>query len=139
MADGIAASIQIAASALEAQSARVRVIAQNVANAQSTSLQPGGDPYRRQTITFGSEYSRQLDADLLTIRRIGADQGDFPTTYDPSHPAADADGYVKTPNVNPLIESADLREATRAYEANLAVVEGSRELFQQTLDLLSRF
>lgn len=139
MADSITASMRIAASALEAQSSRVRIIAENIANASSTSLQPGGEPYRRQTITFGAEYDRQLDANLVTIRRYGEDQSDFGVVYDPSHPAANADGYYLQPNVNTLLEAADMREATRSYEANLAVVEGTRELFQQTLDLLSRF
>ncbi len=139
MAGSIEAVMQIAVSGLETQSSRIRVIAQNIANAESTSLIPGGEPYRRQTISFGEEFDRSLNASLSVVDRIGRDQSDYTIKYEPSHPAANEDGYVLYPNVNRLIETTDMSEATRSYEANLAMVENARDLFTQTLDLISRF
>jgi flagellar basal-body rod protein FlgC len=133
------ATMRIAVSGLDAQTARIRTVAQNMANAQSTSTQPGGDPYRRQIISFESEFSRQLNAQTVAIDEVDRDDSDFPLKYRPEHPAANADGYVAFPNVNPLIEAADMREAVRSYEANLSMMENARTLYQSTVDLMRRF
>jgi len=126
----------IAASGLRAQAGRMRVISENIANADSTASAAGGDPYRRKIPTFSSEFDRELDARVMKMGRIGQDQSDFKFKYDPSHPAADANGNVKFPNVNSLVEMTDLREAQRSYEANLNVVTATRRMIQRTLDIL---
>jgi flagellar basal-body rod protein FlgC len=131
-------SIAIASSGLKAQSMRMRVVAENVANANSTASTPGGDPYRRKTITFEAELDRSLGASLVEVKSIGVDRSSFKQVYDPSHPAADEDGYVKMPNVSTLIEMADMREATRAYEANLNMIEQARSMLMRTTDLIRR-
>ena len=129
-------SIAIAASGLRAQAGRMRVISENIANADSTASAAGGDPYRRKIPTFSSEFDRALDARVLKMGRISQDQSGFRSKYDPSHPAADASGNVKFPNVNSLVEMTDLREAQRSYEANLNVVTATRRMIQRTLDIL---
>lgn len=129
-------SIGIAASGLKTQAGRMRVISENIANAESTAQTPGGDPYRRKVPTFVSELDRQLGAQVLTLGRIRQDQSQFRTKYEPGHPAADANGNVKYPNVNSLIEMTDMREAQRSYEANLNVVSATRRMIQRTLDIL---
>ena len=129
-------SMQIAASGLRAQTGRMQVIAENVANADSTAQRPGGDPYRRKIPTFGSEVDRAIDARVVTIGRVRPDQSDFQLKYQPGHPAADANGNVKFPNVNSLIEMTDMREAQRSYEANINVIGATRRMIQRTLDIL---
>lgn len=129
-------SMRIAASGMKAQSARLRVTAENLANAESTSRTPGGDPYRRKTISFADRLDRALGAELVEVDRYGVDNTAFPLRYDPSHPAADEKGYVKEPNVNPLVELMDMREAQRSYEANLNAQQQARAMLQKTLDLL---
>jgi flagellar basal-body rod protein FlgC len=129
-------SISIAASGLKAQSGRMRVIAENLANADSTAPVAGGDPYRRKIPTFGSELDQQLDARLVALGRIERDKAPFREEYEPGNPAADARGYVKLPNVNSLVEQMDMREAQRAYEANLNVVGAARRMIARTLDIL---
>ena len=136
--DPISATMKIAASGLQAQSLRVRMTAENIANANSMAAAPGGDPYQRKTIVFESRFDRTLGADLVRIKRIGVDPSEFGKVRDPSHPAADADGYVLTPNVNPLLEMADMREATRSYDANLNLIEQARSMATNTLALLDR-
>ena len=126
----------IAASALRAQQARMRIIAENLANANSTSQTPGGDPYRRQIPVF--QPTTVAGATGVSMARVEPDPKDFKSTYEPGNPAADARGYVKEPNVDSLIEALDLKEAQRAYEANLNVIETSRAMDQRTLDLLKR-
>ena len=128
--------MRIAASGMKAQSARLRVTAENLANAESTSRTPGGDPYRRKTISFADRLDRALGAELVEVDRYGVDNTAFPLRYDPSHPAADEKGYVKEPNVNPLVELMDMREAQRSYEANLNAQQQARAMLQKTLDLL---
>lgn len=130
------ASMRIAASGMKAQAARLRVTAENLANAQSTARVPGGDPYRRKTISFESRLDRALGVELVEVARRGVDRGEFPLRYDPGHPAADANGYVKLPNVNPLIELMDMREAQRSYEAGLNAQAQARAMLQKTLELL---
>jgi len=129
-------SIAIAASGLRAQSGRMRVIAENVANAESTAQQANGEPYRRRIPTFRSEVDRSLEANVVSLGRVRPDQSEFRSKYEPGHPAADANGYVRYPNVNTLIEITDMREAQRSYEANLNVVGATRRMIQRTLDIL---
>ncbi len=136
MIDAIEASIQVATSGLEAQSARFRVVAENMANANSTAATPGGDPYVRKTITFEGEMDRATGLDLVHVKGIGVDPTPFKIEYDPGNPAADGSGYVKLPNVNVMTEMADMREANRSYEANLEVVKQGRALYTMTVDLL---
>lgn len=129
-------SIMVAASGLKAQAGRMRVIAENIANADSTATMPGGDPYRRKVVTFRSELDRELGAQVVEIGRVQRDRSDFKMEYDPGNPAANADGYVKRPNVTSLVEQMDMREAQRAYEANLNVVGAARRMISRTLDIL---
>ena len=136
MFDPLVLSSKIAASGLEAQSMRMRVVSENMANAQSTGKTPGADPFARKTVSFAERLDRQLGAELVEVARYGVDNSAFPLRYDPSHPAADEKGYVKEPNVNPLVEMMDMREAQRSYEANLSAQQQARAMLQKTLDLL---
>ena len=129
-------SMSIAASGLRAQSGRMRVISENIANADSTAQTPAANPYRRMVPTFASELDRSLDARVVSLGRIRPDASDFKLKYEPGHPAADANGNVKYPNVNSLVEMTDLREAQRSYEANLNIVSATRRMIQRTLDIL---
>lgn len=134
--DPLSAALNVSASGLEAQSARLLVVSENLANAQSTSAVPGGDPYRRKMISFAAELDRATGATAVEVTSVDEDRAAFPTEFDPSHQAADAAGYVKMPNVNVLIEMADMREATRSYQANLQVLKQARQLVSMTIDLL---
>ena len=134
--DPLSAALNVSASGLEAQSARLLVVSENLANAQSTSAVSGGDPYRRKTISFAAELDRATGATTVDVSSIDEDHTPFPTEFDPSHQAADAAGYVKMPNVKVLVEMADMREATRSYEANLQVLKQARQLVAMTIDLL---
>ncbi len=129
-------TISIAASGLKAQSGRMRVIAENIANANSTGQTPGADPYRRRITMFKSSFDRELQAQVVELGRIQPDRSDFTTKVEPGHPAADEKGHVKYPNVNSLIESVDMREAQRSYEANINVIGATRRMIARTLDLL---
>ena len=129
-------SLVVAASGLKAQSGRMRVIAENIANADSTASTPGGDPYRRKLPTFKSELDRELGVKTVELGRVREDSSAFPTRYDPGNPAAGPDGYVKLPNVQPLVEQMDLREAQRTYEANIGVVTATRQMISRTLQIL---
>ena len=129
-------SIMVAASGLRAQSGRMRVIAENIANADSTAQTPGGDPYRRRIPTFQARLDQELQATTVKLGRVAVDRSDFQMRYDPSHPAADANGYVKMPNVNRLIETVDMGEAQRSYQANLNVIRATRTMMQRTVDIL---
>ncbi len=129
-------SMGIATSGLRAQAGRMRVISENIANADSTASTAGGDPYRRKVPTFVNQLDRVLDAKTVSLGKIKPDQSDFRTKYEPSNPAADGNGYVKYPNVNPLIEMTDLRDAQRSYEANLNIISATRRMIQRTLDIL---
>jgi flagellar basal-body rod protein FlgC len=136
MIDPLMSALKIAASGLEAQSSRMRVVSENLANAQSTGEAPGSDPYRRKTISFENELDRASQATLVSIADIGVDRSPFRVEYDPGHPSADEAGFVKLPNVNMLVEMADMREANRSYEANLQVIKQAREMVSMTIDLL---
>jgi flagellar basal-body rod protein FlgC len=129
-------SLAISAAGMRVQGERLRVISENIANADSVSELPGGDPYRRKTITFKNELDRQAGLDLVKVSKVGLDPSEFTRKYDPNNPAADRSGYVKLPNVNALIEMSDMREAQRSYEANLKVVEVARGMLQRTIDIL---
>ena len=129
-------SLAIAASGLRAQAGRMRVIAQNIANADSTAPRPGAEPYRRKIPTFRTEVDRALDAQVVALGRVKTDPSDFRVKHEPGHPSADANGNVKYPNVNALVEMMDLREAQRSYEANINVVNATRRMIQRTLDIL---
>ena len=136
MGDPLISAMKISASGLEAQSMRVRIISENLANAQSTGSTPGSDPFRRKTITFGEELDRMSGATVVDVKSVQTDQSPFELEFDPGNPAANAAGYVKMPNVNLILEMADMREANRSYESNLQVVKQAREMISMTIDLL---
>ena len=131
-----ARSMSIATSGLRAQAGRMRVISENIANADSTALTAGGEPYRRKIPSFTSALDRTLDAKVVTLGRIRTDQSAFRVKNEPGNPAADPAGNVRYPNVNPLIEMTDMREAQRSYEANINVIGATRRMIQRTLDIL---
>lgn len=129
-------SLMVSAAGLRAQSARMRVVAENIANADSLARTPDETPYRRKTVTFASELDRVHNVDLVKVGRIGTDASPFGRRYEPGHPAADAAGYVATPNVEPVIEMVDMQEAQRSYEANITAIEAARRMMLRTIDLL---
>ncbi|HUD58899.1 MAG TPA: flagellar basal body rod protein FlgC [Acetobacteraceae bacterium] len=129
-------ALGIAAAGMDAQTARLRVIAENLANQDSTGSTPGADPYRRKTVTFQNSMDQEIGTEAVQVKQIGRDGSDFPLRYDPSNPAANADGYVKLPNVNSLVEVMDMREAERSYNANLSVMQAARSMLTRTIDLL---
>lgn len=134
--DPLISSLKVAASGLGAQSERLRVVSENLANAQSTGNFPGADPYQRKTITFTAQLDRLSGARMVEVSAISNDKTAFPVEFQPGHEAADELGYVKMPNVNILVEMADMREANRSYEANLQAIKQARELISMTIDLL---
>lgn len=129
-------AIFIAGSGMKVQGDRLRIISQNIANVDSLALTPGGDPYRRKTITFKNVLDREMGIPKVEVARLGYDKSDFRLKYDPGNPAANAEGYVKMPNVSSIIEIVDMREAQRAYEANLNVIEVSKSMVASTLQLI---
>ena len=129
-------TLTIAASGLRAQAGRMRVISENIANADSTPQSPSGDPYRRKIPTFRSELDRSLDAQVVELGKVQTDTSAFRLKYEPGHPAADTNGNVKYPNVNPLVEMTDMRDAQRSYEANINVISATRRMIQRTIDIL---
>ena len=129
-------ALRISAAGMEAQATRLRVVAENLANRDSTGEAPGADPYRRKTVTFGSRLDRALGTETVRVSRVGTAPGEFPRRYEPSHPAADARGYVKVPNVDSLVEVMDMREAQRSYSANLSVLETTRGMIQRAIEAL---
>jgi len=134
--DALKASLRIAGSGIESQSLRLRIISENIANAQSTANVSGGDPYTRQTITFEDALDRATGVSLVKVKEIGRDSAPYRVEQDPGNPAANDKGFVKLPNVDVLVELADLREANRSYEANLQVAKQSSDLMNQTVGLL---
>jgi flagellar basal-body rod protein FlgC len=136
MIDPLQSALHIAGSGLAVQSARLRVVSENVANARSTAPTPDANPYSRKTITFASELDRTEGVDLVHVKRIGVDPAPFQVEHDPGNPAADEKGFVKLPNVNLLMEMSDMREANHSYEANLQVIKQARDLVSMTIDLL---
>jgi flagellar basal-body rod protein FlgC len=129
-------TLAVAASGLHAQAGRMRIISENIANADSTASTPGGDPYRRKLPTFETEFNRTLGIDEVTLGKVQGDQSAFRIKHEPGHPAADQKGDVKYPNVNSLVEMTDMREAQRSYQANINVVTATRRMIQRTIDIL---
>jgi flagellar basal-body rod protein FlgC len=129
-------SIYVAASGLRAQSGRMKVISENLANADSTPERPGQDPYRRKVPTFKGKLDRAMEVRTVELGKVATDRSAFKTRFEPGHPAADAAGQVKTPNVNSLVETVDMREAQRSYEANLNLIASTRRMIQRTIDIL---
>lgn len=136
MPDPLQTALHIAASGLQAQSMRLRVVSENIANAQSTGSTPGAAPYARQTVSFESEMDRTLGANLVEVKSIGVDSTPFKLERDPGNPAADENGMVKMPNVDVLVELADMREANRSYEANLQVAKQSADMLNTAVSLI---
>ena len=136
MANDLESAMSIAASGMRAQGFRLKVVAQNIANASSTSDRAGGEPYRRKIVTFANVLDRELDAKLVEVKNIKEDPSQFSLVYDPNHPAANDKGFVEMPNVNALVEMMDMREAQRSYEANLNMIESSKQLMSRTIGLL---
>lgn len=134
--DDLLKTFAISGAGMRVQGARLRVISQNIANADSLPQDPNGKPYRRKTITFRNELDRAVGLDTVRVHKVRPDLSEFGRRYEPSHPAADADGYVLTPNVNRLVEMTDMREAQRSYEANLNVIKSSRSMLMSTIDVL---
>lgn len=130
-------AIKTSISGMNSQGTRMRIIAENIANAQSTARGPDGEPYRRRVVSFANEIDRASGAKLVKVKGVENDKAEFETVYDPSHPAADGSGYVKIPNVNSLIETMDMQQAQRSYEANLAAVKASQNMMVRTIDLLN--
>jgi flagellar basal-body rod protein FlgC len=136
MIDPIEAAINVATSGLEAHSTRMRVISENLANSESTGSTPGANPYTRKTVTFTDEMDQATGIDMVKVGSIGYDRSPYRVEYDPGNPAADANGFIKLPNVNLITEMADMREANRSYSANIQVVKQARELYTMTVDLM---
>ncbi len=129
-------SLHIAASGMKAQSDRLRIVSQNIANANSLGRTPDEAPYRRKVIAFRNVLDREMNVELVKVAKYGVDKSPFGKKFDPSNPAADEQGYVLTPNVNPMIEMMDMRESRRGYEANLNVIEVSKAMLMQTIQLI---
>ena len=134
----LATSMMVAASGMRAQSTRMRTIAENIANANSTAPTAGADPYRRKIATMNASFDRELGATMVKAGKPVADNSDFRAQYDPGNPVADAKGYVKLPNVNSLVEIMDMREAQRSYEADLTVMDATKQMLAKTVDLLNK-
>lgn len=134
--DKLSSIFDISGSAMRAQGLRLRTIAENLANRESTAAEPGGSPYRRRVVTFKNEMDRAAGINYVRVDKVVEDRSNFQYRFNPSHPSADIDGYVKYPNVNSLIEMADMREATRSYEANLGVIQQSKDMLMRTIEML---
>jgi flagellar basal-body rod protein FlgC len=134
--DPLVASLRISASGLDAQSVRLRIVSENLANSRSTGDTPGADPYRRKLVSFAQHLDRETGVSKVVVQKLYQDSTEFNMEYDPGNPAADTTGYVKMPNVNVLIEMADMREANRGYEANLQAIKQTRDMISSTIDLL---
>ena len=131
-------SMAVTAAGMRVQSERMKVISENIANADSTSPTPGADPYRRKVPTVTSKFDRELGASLVQTGKTVEDKSEFRSQYDPGNPNADKQGYVKLPNVDPLIEIMDMREAQRSYEADLTVMDATKQMLAKTVDLLNK-
>lgn len=132
----LSVAADIAVSGMKAQSERLRIISENMANADSVGIRPGEDPYRRQVVTFKNYVDQETGAEMVKVDKVIKDESQFEKKYAPNHPAADAQGYVSLPNVNPLVEMMDMKEAQRSYEANLSMVQTSRDMSSKVLDIL---
>jgi flagellar basal-body rod protein FlgC len=134
--DSLSLISKVATSGLRAQGERMRIVSENVANANSTADTPGGDPYRRKVVSFGELLDDATGVSHVEISNVERDMTDFTVRYEPAHPAADESGFVKMPNVNPLIEMSNMREASRSYEANLTMLENARSMRNRLIDML---
>jgi flagellar basal-body rod protein FlgC len=134
--DALSASLKVSASGMDAQSTRLRIVSENLANVRSTGDASGSEPYRRKLVSFAEHVDRTTGVPEVKVQKIFDDTSDFNLEFDPGNPAANKDGYVKMPNVNPLIEMADMREANRSYEANLQAIKQARDMISSTIDLL---
>lgn len=136
MAGNLSVSADIAVSGMKAQAERLRVISENMANADSVGIRPGEDPYRRQVVTFKNYVDEATDAQLVKVDKVLPDRSPFQMKYMPDHPAANAEGYVAMPNVNPLVEMMDMKEAQRSYDANMSMMQTARDMNSKILDVL---
>jgi flagellar basal-body rod protein FlgC len=136
LAGSLNKSLDTSASGMKAESERIKILTENIANSDTTGLNPDEDPYQRKTIFFQQVYDKNSGANVVKLRKIGVDNSEFKLVYQPSHPAADAEGYVKYPNVDKSLESMDLREAQRNYEANISAIEITRGMMDRSLDLM---
>jgi flagellar basal-body rod protein FlgC len=134
--DDLFSTMKVAGTGLQAQGRRMRVVSENIANAASTGNSPGADPYRRKLVSFRNFLDRKTGAELVKVAKIHKDLSDFKLQYEPNHPAANADGYVKYPNVSSIIEFSDMREAQLSYQANLNIISSTRQMVQRTIELL---
>lgn len=135
-AENLSDAISISASGMRVQSDRLRIVSQNIANADSTGLTPGADPYRRKVLFFTPKRDRKTGIETVVVKKYDVDHSPFELQYDPTHPAANDAGYVKLPNVSTLIEAQDAKEAQRSYEANLNMIDVSRNMLSRTIDIL---
>lgn len=133
---GLGSALEISASGMQSQSERIKIITENIANSETTGLSPEDQPYRRKLVFFDNVKDKKTGANVVKIKKIGEDQSDFKLYYKPEHPAADADGYVKYPNVDRNLEGIDLREAQRGYEANVTAIETTKQMMERSLDLM---
>ena len=129
-------TLAISAAGMQVQGTRLRVVAENLANSESLATTPGGDPYRRKTVTFKNQLDRAMGVDTVRVANIGVDRSEFVRRYDPGNPAAAPDGYVQAPNVKPLVEMMDMRQAQRGYDANVAVIDVAKGMLQRTIEIL---
>jgi flagellar basal-body rod protein FlgC len=135
MAD-LSTSLQVSAAGMDAQTARIKIVAENLANQNTTGSSPGAEAYRRRTVSFQNRLDRALGADTVRVKSVGTDKSEMPLRYDPGNPGADKNGYVKTPNVNSFVELMDMRDAEQSYSANLNVASTTRSMLNRTLDLI---
>ena len=136
MGNNLLVSADIAVSGMKAQAERLRIIAENMANADSVALRPGEEPYRRQVVAFKYDVDAETGAHKVKVAGVITDSSELPKKYDPNHPGSDAEGYVTMPNVNPLIEMMDMKEAQRSYDANLSMMQTARDMNSKVLDIL---
>lgn len=136
MVGNLSVSADIAVSGMKAQAERLRVISENMANADSVGIRPGEDPYRRQVVTFKNYVDEATGAQLVKVDKVLPDRSPFQMKYMPDHPAANAEGYVAMPNVNPLVEMMDMKEAQRSYDANMSMMQTARDMNSKILDVL---
>ncbi len=134
--DDLLKTFRISAAGMKAQGTRLRVVSENIANANNVASSPGDSPYERKTVIFKNKLDKAIGLDTVRVHRIAQEKGGFKRSYEPGHPHADENGYVLKPNVNSLIEMMDMREAQRSYQANVSVIKASRGMIENTIDVL---
>jgi len=135
-AGSLESALDTSASGMRSQSERMKIVTENIANADTIGINPNDDPYRRKTIYFQEVKDPYSQTKLVTVRKVARDNSDFKLAYQPNHPAANADGYIKTPNVDKNLEAMDLKESQRSYEANVSAIENTKQIMERTLDLM---